>query len=288
MAENIKRPARARMWKNIAIVGAIVSAGVLAVFTLVSFLPKGDEAFSVRIDRPSNADHYHMALSKDALDDSVTYVRAEQIDSMELTDADTVERFLASQGELSASNYYQTYNDNNEIDKSYALVYTVYLVNDSTSETQEVLYSVDVDGYNSPSNTSYEPFDYFRVLIQTEQMNSSEPKNNKYFGKHHTWYSNRLNDKGDNREAISGVTNILQGEDTVLSSLFNSSGNDGYCTDFNDLSITKHIINGESVKIPAGQVLRFTFVAYFEGNDLDAQGNPPKDSYLLLSLHFGV
>lgn len=292
MAKNIKRVARARRWKRVAIIGAAVTTVTLGVFTVISFLPKGNDAFSIRISDPDAATHFHMTLNSAEREQSVTYVRAKSLDYMELTNAQRVEDHIAecaAKDQLSEENYLVELDEKGEVKKSFALVYTVYLVNDSLSDSQVVKYAVDVDGYKLPSNTAYSPVQYLRVLCQTEIVDSTEDTlENNYFGYHHTRYPELVNDKGDTREAISRVKRDY--ENDLLISKFASEGNDGYCEDFEDFEndVNAHLINNVKFEIPAGQMMRFTFVAYYEGYDPDAEGQVPQDSYILLSLHFGV
>ena len=294
MAVNIRRPARARMWKHIAIAIASVSTVTLGTFTVISFLPKGNDAFSVRISDPSSDSHFHMSLRPSEKERSYDYLRAASLDYMELVDAISVEEYIASVASteegLSAENYFNVTDAEGKVLKSYALVYTVYLVNDSASEDQIVRYAVDIDGYKSPDNTSYLPFDYFRVLCQTQLYGSTEIKNT-YYGENHTRYSYLYNEHGDKREAISTVRREMDEEgNPILVSKFKSEGNDGYCIPFEayDEDLNAHIVNNQQFTIPAGGMMRFTFAAYYEGSDPDAQGQVPENSYLLLSLHFGV
>ena len=294
MAVNIRRPARVRMWKRVAIILASVSTLTLATFTVISFLPKGNDAFSIRINDPAADNHFHMALKPSEKDKSYDYLRAESLDYMELTFAEDVETYIQdvakTESGLSGSNYYNLLDTEGKIKESYALIYTVYLVNDSASEEQVVKYTVDIDGYKAPDNTAFLPYRYFRVLCQTQLYGSDEVTNN-YYGENHTRFSYLYNEFGNKREAISNKKKGWDesGEPYYYSD-YKSSGNDGYCIPFEeyDEDLNPHIVNNQQFILPAGGMMRFTFVAYYEGNDPDAEGQVPENSYLLLSLHFGV
>ena len=90
----------------------------------------------------------------------------------------------------------------------------------------------------------------------------------------------------------SAVHYTVSNENQEIKAVFKTNdGQDGYCTEFNELSETnKTLVNDNSTSfvINEGKTLRFTYVAYFEGNDMDCHGSIPAESYLHLSLHFGV
>ena len=304
MADNIRRPARARMWKRVAIIGASVSTVALTAFVILSFLPHGNDAFSIRINdmtkEQAEQNHFHMSRGwnekdqKDVDEVPERRVRGKSVDKMTQTTASVVEDFIAEKRAANLlydqTNFY-TQVKNEETgelvdDKGKALVYTVYLVNEDATKDLKLKYALNVESYYNSNTISL--LDYFRVLAQTELMGSDEIVNT-YYGRQHT-FDDRKNDlpsEGDrDKEPIS--TKILN-EDDTYSAVFKSSGNNGYCERFDELSEeNKTILHNDSLIVPAGKTLRFTFAAYFEGNDPDSVGSNPSNSYLQLSLHFGV
>ena len=304
MADNIRRPARTRMWRRIAIATASVSTVALVAFVVISFLPQGNGAFSIRIDNPyekgEEDNHFHMTLDEagEHSPDSPNYiVDNTPLDRMVPTTAEEVENHLKTfsvDKKLQGNDYwYTTKKDehgNDVIDKGLALIYTVYLVNDSTEKKQELKYSVNADSYVTTGESDI--LDYFRILIQTEELGDSSSLNNAYYGRRHTnpATANYKNEWGDDREAISTYQRTWGAEE--IKAVFKTNDDkDGYCTRFLDLNETnKTLVNDISTTftINEGKTLRFTYVAYFEGNDMDCHGSIPAESYLHLSLHFGV
>lgn len=305
MADNIRRPARTRMWRRIAIATASVSTVALVAFIVISFLPQGNGAFSIRIDNPyekgEEDNHFHMTLDEagEHKPDSPEYiVDNTPLDRMVPVTAEDVENHLAAfngDKKLQGNDYwYTTKKDENGesdvIDKGLALIYTVYLVNDSTDKKQELKYSVNADSYVTTGESDI--LDYFRILIQTEEVGDPSSLHNVYHGRRHTnpATAEYKNDEDDYREAISTYQRVW-GAQEIKAVFKTNDGQDGYCTEFNELSETnKTLVNDNSTSfvINEGKTLRFTYVAYFEGNDMDCHGSIPAESYLHLSLHFGV
>ena len=304
MADNIRRPARTRMWRRIAIATASVSTVALVAFVVISFLPQGNGAFSIRIDNPyekgEDDNHFHMTLDEagEHKPDSPEYVVDNTpLDRMVPTTAEEIENHLKTFSEdkkLQGNDYWCTTkkdeHGNDVADKGLALIYTVYLVNDSTDKKQELKYSVNADSYVTTGESDI--LDYFRILIQTEEIGDSSSLKNAYYGRRHTnpATANYKNEWGDDREAISTYQRTWGAEQ--ITAVFKTNGDkDGYCTKFNELNETnKTLVNDVSTNfvINEGKTLRFTYVAYFEGNDMDCHGSIPSESYLHLSLHFGV
>ena len=300
MAVNIRKPARARLWKRAAIIVASVTTLALVAFVVISLLPHGNDAFSIRIHNPgknteeAEDNHFHMSRgwsadgSKD--EDAGTYIRGESLDKMVLTTAEDVEKYLASiDYKEGQQNYYVKSED--EVVKGYALVYTIYLVNDSSLKEQNLKFSVNADTYyNSAKGSNI--IDYLRVLIQTEVVGSGEIDNIYYGQKHNNPKVDLPNSLGDYRESISTYEKSFDATSIKAKYTTKYKGQDvGYCNSFNDLNETnKALVNDNStqVTIPAGKALRFTYVSYFEGEDMDSNVTIPSDSYILLSLHFGL
>ena len=294
MTSDAKKLARTRLLKRIGIIGLISSAGIGLVFLILSLLPQGNAAFTIRIDDPTsteNANFQIFSTSQDAVHDSnaKTYLSADPMPNTSLTTAGEVEQYLAEkiqETELSGNN-----NFRNDKGKDLAMVYTLYLTN-TTEEDVYVKYALTLDAFKQSNEDAAAPIEYFRVLVQTEAMGAKDSLTNTYYGQKR---SGRFDykyvfDNTKDQETISAPVTYL-GEDlkthVTVDSNWNSPGNDGYCINFNDYHLTSEIINSE-VKVPVGRVLRYTFVAYFDGDDLDSTQRAQSDNYMLLSLHFGV
>jgi len=319
MATNIRRPARARMWKRIAIILASVSTVALVVFVILSFLPQGNAAFTIRIDDPFKKDesesHFHMATygeeqgQQDELQPTQPVLRDAPLDHMVPTTASLVEEHLAELNDiangkkLNKSQNWSTYKDasQTEIDRGLAQIYTVYLVNESKTEDQHLKYTVQVDSYARTDTNDV--LNYFRILVQTELIGEDEEIHNVYYGEKHNnpqTQGYRTGAEDGYGEPISTYQRSWTSDvDKVINSTYMTNVHedettgeevgDGYCESFLELNETnKALVNAIEFTIPAGKTLRFTYVAYFEGEDMDCHGSIPAGSYLLLSLHFGV
>ena len=288
MTNEAKKIARLRLLKKIGIAGLVTSGAIGLVFFILSLLPQGNAAFSIRIDNPGTIENSNFSIftSEDQAQegnkkDSVTYLAGEPLKRAGQTDAKWVESQLSQLESFNGGLHLK----NNE-DKELAMVYTVYLTN-TTDEDVEIQYAVKLDAYKEAVEEMAAPIEYFRVLIQTEEVGTPNSISNSYFGQRRTGrFPNYIYDSEDGREPIYTVS-YEKDVQTHVKSDFSSNGNDGYCINFSDYKITKDIVLS-SVKIPVGKVLRYTFVAYFDGTDVDSYVRAQNDDYLLLSLHFGI
>ena len=284
MTSDAKKIARARLFKRLGIIGLITTTGIIVTFLVLSLLPHGEEAFSVRVDDSEKAakSHFSMVTSQNS-DTPVTYLRADPMPQAKYTSAPKIEEFLASQTNFEGSQNYK----NEEQTHQLAMVYSIYLNNTSSDEEAIVRYAVNLDGHKQPENTSAAPIEYFRILVQTEIVDSHNVINT-YYGHKRTSYLQIPNENNDDREPISiRDSGINENLEQILVSKFKSNGNDGYCKNFGNYELGDYLVDDE-LTIPAGKSVRYTFVAYYEENDLDCTGSAPENSYLLLSLHFGI
>jgi hypothetical protein len=312
MANGIKKIKRLKLLRRIGLVGAIISSFTIIIFLILSFLPKGSSAFTIKIDNPSNSNAVNLAMTtSETSEKEINVISATPILRALTTKAQDVEAYLSSQEKLEGS---QNINETiSGADYQRALVYTVYLKNKSedTSKDLRVYYQVNLDGYSTPTNNANLPIDYFRILVQKQFTDSNEIEN--------IYYGNRRTSDNMNLDAGGYITDIgqyvegydslsseekaqLQSREPISSRWFDinpedgknmlkrdwySSGNNGYCINF-DAYETGHLVSDVYIDIPAGKTLRFTFVAYFDGVDVDCDGKKPENSNILLSLHFGV
>ena len=291
-----KNIARVRLLKKIGIIGLSVSAVAVAVIAIISFLPKSTSAFSVRIDNTQRTQsHFTMSASKDG--SSARYLPGKAVTNMYTTSADRLEGQLKAlaqsegglQGEQNWVELVDSETGSAKESHGLASIFTMFLKNSSDKESQKVLYTLNLDGYNKIDGEN-PPYEYFRVAAQT-QVDGSEEILTKYYGcsrtlDFQTQFNTELPENEQDREPI-GRWDVQDAVNPYVESKFSSNGNDGYCVSFNSYLKTKYIIEDEVV-IPAGKTLRFTYASYFEGEDFDCKGSAPSGASLLLSLHFGV
>ena len=292
MTNEAKKIARLRLLKRIGIIGLITSGAIGLVFLILSLLPQGNAAFTIRIDDPAEVQTFKMfSTAEDAQNnkDSKTYMSAKPMTSTKPTDVGVVTKYLASlENKEGSQNLIEDKENENKTQHELAMVYTVYLANTSDEEI-DIRYMVNLDAYKQPDNTSAAPIEYFRILVQTQIDN--EPVSERFYAQKRSpkfsYVPTDCEDKDQTREPISWDKDWDENGEVYLKSKYKSNGNDGYCLNFNDYEFKSDIVN-EQISIPVGKTLRYTFVAYFADDDLDNGGNAPENSYLLLSLHFGV
>ena len=298
MTSEAKKIARLRLLKRIGLIGLITSGAIGLVFLILSLLPQGNAAFSIRIDNPGSSENANFKIFSNAADaskstNSKTYLSADPIPSAGLTEAKDVENFLSEtikKKELTGPEHFTREGKTNDL----AMIYTIYLTNTSDEDVY-VKYALTLDAYKQSNEDAVAPIEYFRVLIQTEEVGSEGTLNNLYYGQKRSGrFDNKyVFDNEEGRETISTPKTYL-GDDlkthVTVADDWSSPGNDGYCINFNDYNLTQDIISSEKtfVKVPVGKIVRYTFVAYFEGGDIDSTIRAQSDNYMLLSLHFGV
>ena len=288
MTGEAKKIARLRLLKRIGLVGLFTSGAIGLVFLILSLLPQGQAAFTIRIDNPASSENatFNIFSSEEQAEEgskknSVSYLAGEPLKKAGQTDAKFVESELKKITEFKGNN-----NIRNEQGTDLAMVYTIYLTN-TTKEDINVQYAVHLDAYKESIEEMAAPIEYFRVLVQTEELGTEGSLSNKYFGQRRSGrFQHYVYDSEDGREPIYTYSYEKDVETHVKSDLI-SNGNDGYCINFSDYKITKDIVASE-VLVPVGKVLRYTFVAYFDGTDVDSYVRAQNDDYLLISLHFGI
>ena len=293
-----KSIARMRLLKKIGIIGLSVTSIAVAVVAAIAFFPKSSSAFSVHVDntgadQKKNA-HFTMTQNGEDGEKPKTYLSGKAVPNMFTTTASRLEGYLSSLEKFGgAQNWVENVvsaSDSTTLEAhGLALVYTVFLNNTSNDEDQGLKYNVDLDGYKHIDS----PIEYLRVAIQTQVEGSDEAPKTVYYGNPRTKDKKEQfgtaieNDPETNQREPIGDWALEGLEDAVLTSMFQSYGNDGYCVNFNDYRINKHIVEGVDIVIPAGKQMRFTYCCYLEGNDLDCD-YAPEDTNFLMSLHFGV
>ena len=297
MTNEAKKIARLRLLKRIGVIGLITSGAIGLVFLILSLLPQGNAAFTIRIDNPASVENTTFKIfqsSEDAEADTsgqtnkngTTYLAGDPMPHTALTESKAVENYLRTVTEFKGNNNFRS-----DTDKDLAMVYTIYLTN-QTKEEISVQYAVRLDAFKETTDNTSGPIEYFRVLVQTEEVGNPSSLQNKYYGQKRSgrFEGTYVFDNEDGRETISAPKTYL-GDDlkthVTLDETWSSPGNDGYCINFADYHITNDIVNSEVV-VPVGKAIRYTFVAYFDGGDIDSYARAQNDDYLLISLHFGV
>ena len=309
MSNEPKKIARLRLIKRLGIIGLVTTGTLGIVLLALSFVTSGNAAFSIRIDNPEREENnFSMFLDDvsaeaDSQGQARNYVAADPMTNTDQVDAMQVEEYLASLSEYKGSQNLRSDYFNKEIKaeeaKDLALIYTVYLRNQSQTDNTVVKYALSLDAYKQPEKPKL--IDYFRVLFQTQILGTDDITNT-YYGNPRSSYSkyssypNEFGDptkeEKDSEREIIGTTRLVTDEDyrTVLtkpSGWDMTKGNDGYCKNFNDYEANKEIVI-DSLTIPAGKTIRLTYAAFFEGGDPDAfDVIPGEEAYLLLSLHLG-
>lgn len=288
MTNEAKKIAKTRLLKRIGLIGLFTSGAIGLAFLILSLLPQGNASFTLRIDNPTSKQNagFRIFSSQEQAEegdkkDSVTYLAGDPIAQAGQTDAKFVESELSKVTDFKGNT-----NIKNDVGKELAMVYSVYLTN-TTDQEVNVQYAVRLDAYKESTEEMASPIEYFRVLVQTEEVGDASSISNRYFGQRRSGrFQNYIYDSEDGREPIY-TKSYEKDVQTHVATDLTSNGNDGYCINFSDYKITKDIITSE-ITIPVGKVLRYTFVAYFDGTDVDSYVRAQNDDYLLISLHFGI
>ena len=299
MTNEAKKIARLRLLKKIGLIGLVTSGAIGLVFLILSLLPQGNAAFTIRIDNPTSSENSNFQIfttEAQALNgsekDSVTYLAGDPLSHAGQTTADIVEEHLDAMrknGNIEGNAKFE-----NDSGYELAMIYTIYLTN-TTNEDVSIKYAVQLDAFKEVTEEMASPIEYFRVLVQTEEVDDSSSLTNIYYGQKPSGRYPQYKYEVE-KEPIRTVTKPVKVTDpetskstyeTHIVSDYSSAGNDGYCKPFNDYRVSKDIVSSEVV-IPVEKVLRYTFVAFFDGSDVDSYVRTAGDNYLLLSLHFGV
>ncbi len=299
MTGEAKKIARYRLLKRLGLIGLAVSSGVAVLFLVLSLLPQGNSAFTIRIDNPLSDDNSNFKMhltgfgsgesgegEEEGQDSPVTYAQGEPLRTVEQTTASNVEEYLNYLNVNKKLTGSTNMNENHLVDigrakkavedpSDLALVFTVYLTNETNEMTTRVNYAVDLEGYE---NTQL--LESARVLVQTEDQDGVI--HNYYYGKERNQANpfTQAYDNGDSnhREIVSDY--VIDEENNSIKPA-TKYGVDGYCEKFNFSNEKRIVDNAVEIK----DSLRFTFVCYFEKRDPDPF---PFTGYMLMSLHFGI
>ena len=287
-----KNISRAIKLRRAGLIIAGVSLTAIIVIILFALVKSGTSSgFTVKIDNPVGQNKISMSDKENG--EHTTILSADPLKGIWPTDAEKVEQYLATftNGTIGGSHNMPDTNPKRQ-NYSLAQVFTVFLTNNSTDESQDLTYEVHLENYVAPDSESNGPIDYLRVLCQTSIVDGeslSNGINNAYYGLEATSESyGTLISETDTRECISSYEEVLNENDkTVRKPTFQSAGNEGYCTNFLN-NPGSDVIVQETITLAPGQKIRFTYVSYLEGEDRQCFTKSPYSSQLMMSLHFGI
>ena len=307
MATDIRNIKRLKWMRRIGLVGLFISVFVIIIILILSFLPKGNSAFTIKVDNASEAAHFQMELvdedteTGEKTSKSISHISAAPLAKARPTEAAVVEsklEELRKDGKLMRSNNIKEIDGNNE-ETGYelALIYSLNLKNTSLEEKQVIKYQVNVDRVGDDSSI----IEYLRILIYTYEVDSDQKANYKYFANSRrietmAQYPYKDNPE-ESREAVSSRSfEYIEDPSTLpegsqirayYSAPKTAIGEQDYCTPFDPYQ-SGHLLSDRSVTVDPNKTLNFTIVVYFEGKDLDCENQKPDNANLLLSLHFGA
>ncbi len=269
--------ARRRKQRNVALV--VTGVGLVGVLMLgiISFLGRVSGQFTIKMDprvAPTN-----MKLFETVDGDEKTLITAKGLNNAYATSAQTVFEYvdtLKSNNTLNGSNNLSRKNTSNgeEENIDLALVFTFYAENTSKSEDATFDYSMAIDDYVEPTNSSIQPYSYLRVALFENLY--QEDGNGSHDCNIYALESTKTNAAGDNREILSTFREVDRSPRYTYNDI-------GYCTPFED---AYSIFTREGITLRAKEKMRFTIVAWFEGNDSDCTGNTPTGSSMTFSVNF--
>lgn len=247
MDSSAKKHVRARLFKRLGTIGLLVSAIFITVVLIVAILPKGNEAFTIRVDDLDTSSHFRISATRsngsEEDGESETYLVGKSISDIHATSASKIINYLDYEldyDEVTGKNQnYYHYSENQftgekTADYGYAIVYTVYLTN-VTKEEQQVKYQLVLEDYVEPSTPdSAKLIDYVRFVVRTEDLTKNESPEYLFFanqlsGKslNHDIITETKGSDGNYREPVSSFSYdfISDPDHDILKSNFGSDGN---------------------------------------------------------------
>lgn len=272
--------ARRRKERNIALIVAGVGLVGVLMLSIVSFLGKVSGQFTIKMD-PRVAPTTMKLLDKPVDGTHKEILTAEGLTNAQVTTASRVFEYvdtLKEDNNLNGShNMSKTITTNGEETKlEFALIYTFYAENVSQNEDAIFDYQMTIDDYVSPTNAAYQPYTYLRVAL------FENPYVTEGNGKHdvsiYALESTNLNANNDYRECLSTSHTV----DSLRKPAYNYQNN-GYCEPFED---PYTIFNRQGIVLEPRKMMRFTVVAWLEGNDPECRGEAPEDCSFTFSMNF--
>ena len=272
--------ARRRKERNIALIVAGVGLTGVLMLGIISFLGNVSGQFTIKMD-PRVAPTTMKLLDKPVDGTHKELLTAEGLSNAQVTTASRVFEYvdtLKEDNELYGShNMTKTITTNGEeTSLDFALVYTFYAENVSENEDAIFDYQMTIDDYTSPTNAAYQPYTYLRVAL-FENLYVAEG-NGKHDVSIYALENTNLNANNDYRECLSTSHTV----DSHRSPAYTYQGN-GYCEPFED---PYTIFNRQGITLEPRKIMRFTVVAWLEGNDPECRGDAPEDCSFTFSMSF--
>lgn len=273
--------ARRRKQRNIALIVTGVGAVGILMLSVISFLGRVSGQFTIKMDP-------RVAPTTMKLLDKVDGSYVEQLNAPGLANAhvSTASRVFEEVDQLKTNNDLNGSNNitrkgtlnGEETSIDTALVFTFYAENVSKNEDAIFDYDLSIDDYTSPSNSSVQPYAYLRVAV-FENLYREDG-----LGSHdctiYALESTNLNANNDYRECLSTYNTI----DSKKLARYSYNGI-SYCEPFIDAYT---IANRSAITLEPQKKMRFTVIAWFEGNDPDCYGDAPEGSSITLSMNFSA
>lgn len=274
--------ARRRKQRNVALIVTGVGALGVLMLGIISFLGRVSGQFTIKMDpriAPST-----MKLFDKVDGESRELLTATGLANAHVTTASRVFSYvdtLKTNNDLHGSNNMtkETTVDGETSSIDTALVFTFYAENISKSEDAIFDYDMTIDDYTSPTNSAMQPYAYLRVAVFDNLYDESG--NGSHDCTIYALSTNEENAAGDYRECLSKSKTI----DSKRQPAYTYDGGDGYCEPFKDAYT---ILNRSAVTLEPQKKLRFTVVAWFEGEDPDCHGDAPEGSSITLSMNFSA
>lgn len=193
-------------------------------------------------------------------------------------------------------------NFSNEDDTPIALVYTFYLTNSSTTETQPFRVSARLnhDRGQSQDAKGVDAYEYVRLALFMGDDGKADD-DVRYFANRNMRSVPLEGTTDDFRECLSAYNTIFSnktGNPYRAPAYFDKYGEGedkkeiGICDPFDPGSdpdyATRGLFDVDDLEMAPGECRRITFMAYLEGEDPDCVGEPPKNQKLGFSLHIGL
>ncbi|HBE99096.1 MAG TPA: hypothetical protein DDW18_03570 [Firmicutes bacterium] len=272
--------AKRRKERNIALI--VTGVGLVGVLMLgiISFLGKVSGQFTIKMD-PRVAPSTMKLLDKPVDGTYKEILTAEGLTNAQVTTANRVFEYvdtLKEDNNLNGSHNMSKTITTNKEEKTleFAFIYTFYAENISENEDAIFDYQMTIDDYASPTNAAYQPYTYLRVAL-FENPYVAEG-NGKHDVSIYALESTELNASQDYRECLSTSRSI----DSLRTPAY-SYQNYGYCEPFED---PYTIFNRQGIILEPRKMMRFTVVAWLEGNDPECRGEAPEDCSFTFSMSF--
>ena len=278
--------ARNRAIKRGALWVGGISLTAFAVILLFGGIAGANQGFTTTIDRGSNVDSVVLRAVKAASqdDNGVYFLHAEGLTNAKPTSVRRVLEFtkgLYDRLDLAGENILSIG------DVQYAFAYTFYLDNVSEEKEQRFTFYVSLDAYTAPSNLgANNPYSYLRLLVYANLEGSGRHDHTFYAAPNDLGQGTVEGGKDDLREALAEYDDSARDEEgnTLRESVNVPEGEQPYCVSFADN--TKEILREETTLEPK-KTMRYTIVAYFEGEDPDCEKQAPSGASITFSAHFG-